>query len=41
MLGLLSGRSDVIIVDMSTTLERAKKVNFTDHWMVDKKFISP
>jgi ABC-type amino acid transport substrate-binding protein len=41
MPGLLSGRSDVMIVDMSTILKIAKKVNFTDPWMVDKKFISP
>jgi len=31
---LLSKRSDIIVTDMSTTLERAKKVLFTDPWMV-------
>lgn len=36
---LLSGRSDVIITDMSTTLERAKKVNFTQPWMVTGTYI--
>ena len=41
MLDLLSGRSDVIIVVMSTALERAKKVNFIDPRIAAKKFISP
>ncbi len=36
---LLSGRSDVIIADMSRTLERAKKVNFTQPWMVTGTYI--
>ncbi len=36
---LLSGRSDIIITDMSTTLERAKKVNFTQPWMVTGTYI--
>ncbi len=36
---LLSGRSDLIITDMSTTLERAKKVNFTQPWMVTGTYI--
>lgn len=36
---LLSNRSDVIIADMSTTLERAKKVNFTQPWMVTGTYI--
>lgn len=36
---LLSNRSDVIIADMSTTLERAKKVNFTNPWMVTGTYI--
>ena len=36
---LLSGRSDVIIADMSTTLERAKRVNFTEPWMVTGTYI--
>jgi len=36
---LLSNRSDVILSDMSTTLERAKKVNFTKPWMVTGSYI--
>jgi len=36
---LLSNRSDVIIADMSTTLERAKKVNFTQPWMLTGTYI--
>lgn len=36
---LLSSRSDVIIADMSTTLERAKKVNFTQPWMLTGTYI--
>lgn len=36
---LLSKRSDIIVTDMSTTLERAKKVLFTDPWMVTGTFI--
>jgi len=35
----LSNRSDVIVADMSTTLERAKKVNFTQPWMVTGTYI--
>lgn len=31
---LLSGRSDIVISDANTTLERAKKVNFSDPYMV-------
>jgi len=30
---LLSGRADIIMADMGMTLERAKKVNFTNPWM--------
>jgi polar amino acid transport system substrate-binding protein len=36
---LLSGRSDLLIVDMSATLERAKKVNFTDPWLVTGSYV--
>jgi polar amino acid transport system substrate-binding protein len=37
---LLSKRSDVIISNMSTTLERAKAVNFTNPWLVTGTHIS-